>query len=179
MQYTIELQKLHAALTDLPMCRENMPYYQGPRIQPQPPSDNNVESLHIQSLLTDILTSRGNMDAYLTNVPVRFRHMHLTNDMPKTMTRKFLTSKIVSHAFQALYFNWAVYSFSNGHVSSTIQSRNLPFHVSLACDTIETGQALFQEFTPDAKVFSTGNNLLTHIRASGNTSVVHGYLINS
>jgi hypothetical protein len=108
MQYTMELQKLHAALTDLHMRQENMPYYQGPRIQPQPPSDNNAESLHIQSLLTDILTSSGNKDAYLTNVPVRFRHMHLTNNMPKTTTQKFLTSKIVSHAFQAVYFNWAV-----------------------------------------------------------------------
>ncbi len=89
-----------------------------------------------------------------------------------------MNSELASYAFQAMYFR-AVYSFSNGHFSSTVQSRNLPFHVSLACNTMESRHALFQEFMPDAKVFSTGHNLLNHIRASGDTSVVHGYLINS
>jgi hypothetical protein len=120
LQYTMELQKLHAAPTDLPMHRENMPYYQGPRIQPQPLPDNNMESLHIQSILTDIVTSSSNESTYLTNVPVRFGHMHSTNNMPKTMAQEFLTSEFASYAFQAAYFNWAVYLFSNGHYSSTI-----------------------------------------------------------
>jgi hypothetical protein len=44
---------------------------------------------------------------------------------------------------------------------------------------MESRHALFQEFMPNAKVFSTGHNLLNHIRASGEMSVVHGYLINS
>jgi hypothetical protein len=76
-------------------------------------------------------------------------------------------------------FCWAIYSFSNGHFSSTIQSQNLPFHISLACDTFDAGCLLFAEFAPGAKVFSSGNNFLQHVRASGETSVIHGYLINS
>jgi hypothetical protein len=96
LQYTMELRKLHAMPTDLPMRQENMPYYQGPLIQPQPPSDNNTKSLHIQSLLTDILTSSGNESTYLTNVPVRFEHVHLTNDMPKTTTGELLNSEFAS-----------------------------------------------------------------------------------
>ena len=57
-------------------------------------------------------------------------------------------------------FSWAVYSFSNGHFSSTIQSRHLPFHISLACDTSESGRSLFAEFAPSARVFGSGNDLL-------------------
>jgi hypothetical protein len=76
-------------------------------------------------------------------------------------------------------FCWAVYLFSNGHFSSTIQSQNLPFNVSLACDPSEAGRSLFVEFAPNAKVFSSGNDLLQHVRVSGETSVLHGNLINS
>ena len=49
----------------------------------------------------------------------------------------------------------------------------------MACDTSEAGRSLFAEFAPDAKVFSSGNDFLHHIWASGETSVIHGYLINS
>jgi hypothetical protein len=41
------------------------------------------------------------------------------------------------------------------------------------------GRSLFHKFAASAKVFNSGNNLLNHIRASGNISVIHGYLINS
>jgi hypothetical protein len=41
------------------------------------------------------------------------------------------------------------------------------------------GRSLFQEFAASVKVFNSGNDLLNHIRASGDTSVIHGYLINS
>jgi hypothetical protein len=41
------------------------------------------------------------------------------------------------------------------------------------------GCSLFAEFAPNAKVFSSGNDLLQHVRALGETSVLHGYLINS
>jgi len=76
-------------------------------------------------------------------------------------------------------FDWAVYSFSNGHFSSTVQSHSLPFHICLACDRYESGQSLFHEFATIAKIFNSGNDFLQHIRASGDTSVLHGYLINS
>ena len=76
-------------------------------------------------------------------------------------------------------FEWAVYSFSNGHFLSTIESRNLPFTIRLACDSTERGRSLFHEFATSATVFSSGNGLLNHIHASGNQSVISGYLINS
>ncbi len=59
-----------------------------------------------------------------------------------------------------MYFYWAVYLFSNGLFSWTIQSQNLPFHINLACETSNAGHSLFSEFAPAAKIFSSGNDLL-------------------
>ena len=55
----------------------------------------------------------------------------------------------------------------------------MPFTICLACDTTEAGRSLFNEFAPNANVFSSGNDLLNHIRASGEQSIISGYLINS
>jgi hypothetical protein len=78
-----------------------------------------------------------------------------------------------------MQFNWAIYSVSNGHFLSSIKSHGLPFTICLACNTTKAGCSLFHEFSPDAKVFSSGNNLLNHICASGEKFVIKGYLINS
>ena len=90
-----------------------------------------------------------------------------------------LNHKIPTNAHQLLHFNWAVYSFGGGHFVSTVSSRNLPFQITLACDQYECGCALFPEFTTCPDILSSGNNLLHHIRASGDTSQIHGYLIHS
>ena len=78
-----------------------------------------------------------------------------------------------------MHYDWAVYSFSNGHFSSLIEFHGLLFTIRLACDTSEAGRSLLNEFAPQAIVFSSGNDLLNHIRASGHQSVISGYLINS
>jgi hypothetical protein len=67
----------------------------------------------------------------------------------------------------------------NGHFLSTIESHGLPFTICLACDTTEARRSLFTEFAQNATVFSSGNGLLNHIRASGEQSTISGYLINS
>jgi hypothetical protein len=72
-----------------------------------------------------------------------------------------------------------VYSFHEGHFVSTIQSWNLPFQVRLACDPHESSQSLFQAFTSCRHIFCSATDLLNHIHASGDTSVIHGYLIHS
>ena len=82
-------------------------------------------------------------------------------------------------AHRVLFFNWAIYSFGGGHFASSIQSRGLPFRVVLACDQYESGRALFHEFTACPNVFANGKDLLHHIRASGDSSQIHGYLIHS
>ncbi len=70
-------------------------------------------------------------------------------------------------------------SFHGGHFASTIQSLNLPFQVWLACDPHEFGRSLFQEFTSCHHIFSSATDLLNHICTSGDTSVIHCYLIHS
>jgi hypothetical protein len=94
-----------------------------------------------------------------------------------TPSRTLLNLELALYARQAMRYDWAVYSFSNGHFSSSIESHGLPFTIRLACDTTEAGRSLFNEFAPDANVFSSGNNLLNHIRASGEQSIISGYLI--
>ena len=51
--------------------------------------------------------------------------------------------------------------------------------MALACDTYEFGCALFKEFSHCPHVFNSGNDLLHHIRSSGDSSQIHGYLIHS
>jgi hypothetical protein len=179
LDYTSKLQKSHPAPMDLPMHPENMPYYRGPRVQLVTKTSEAANALHIQSLLTDIIVSSCTGQAFLSNIPVRFGHAALPTCRSATRPRALLNLEFASYAFQVMSFCWAIYSFSNGHSSSTIQSQHLPFHISLACDTSKAGCLLFAEFTPSAKVFSSGNDLLQHVRVSGETSVIHGYLINS
>jgi len=179
LRFVRDLRKSHPAPTDLPMRSENMPYYRGPRIKLVTTVDDTADAHHIQSLLTDIVMSTSTAGMALMNVPVRFGHNAPALKTTTTRPRALFNSEFASYAFHAMYFSWAVYSFSNGHFSSTIQSQHLPFHISMACDTSEAGRSLIAEFAPDVKVFSSGNDFLHHIRASGETSVIHGYLINS
>jgi hypothetical protein len=179
LDYTAKLWKSHPAPTDIPMHPENIPYYCGPQVQPVTKTSNAANALHIQSFLTDIIILSCTGQAFLSNVPVLFGHVSLPSCQTITQLCALLNLEFASYAFQAMSFCWAVYLFSNGHFSSMIQSQNLPFHISLACDPSEAGHSLFTEFAPDAKVFSSGNDLFQHIRASRETSVIHGYLINS
>jgi hypothetical protein len=123
--------------------------------------------------------SRSTASTVLVNVPVCFGHAATSLSTSTMRTRALLNSEFARYAFHAMYFCWAVNSFSNGHFSLTIQSQNLPFHISLACNTSEAGRSLFAEFAPSTRIFSSGNDLLHHIWASDETSIIHSYLINS
>ncbi len=88
-------------------------------------------------------------------------------------------NKFPCYAQQVLQFSWAMYSFHRGHFTSTIQSQNFTSQVWLACDPYESGRSLFQQFTSCHHIFSSATDLLNYICASGNTLVIHGYLIHS
>ncbi len=134
LQYTMELRKSHAAPTDLRMRPANMLYYRSPRVQPVTKISVAADALHIQSLLTDIVIFSCTGNTLLSNVPICFGHAVPLSYRSMAPQHTLLNLEFASYAFQAMYFCWAVYSFSNGHFSSTIQS-HLPFHISLACDT--------------------------------------------
>jgi hypothetical protein len=158
--------------TDLPMRPENMPYYRRPRIQEPTKSAVPADALHIQSLITEIVSSFGCGHTHLSNVPIQFGEFNSAHSPPRQAAQTLLNS-------EAQQFDWAISSFSNGHFLSSVQSHNLPFHICLACNPYESGRSLFQEFAASAKVFNSGNDLINHIRVSGDTSVIHNYLINS
>jgi hypothetical protein len=125
--------------------------------------------------------SDGRGHTHLSNVPVRFGDLSssTTNTSRSASALTLLNNEFARFARETMNFDWAVYSFSNGHFTSTIESRNQPFTIRPACNSTEQGRSLFHEFADSATVFSSGNNLLNHIRALGDQSVISGYLINS
>ncbi len=170
----------------LPMKSENMPYYRGPQIM-SPMMDAPSSKLlddgdgaakmadhsHCQSLFTATGDPHCHGLCHLANALVHFRDFDKVTPMD---AHKPSNHKIPGYAIRVLWFSWAVYSFGGGHFISTIFSCNLPFNVTLACDNYEYGRALFREFMPCPHLFSSRNEMLHHIRASGNTSQVQGYL---
>jgi len=111
------LARRHSSLppTDLPMRPENMPYYRGPQIQEPTNSAVPADALHIQSLITEIVSSFGCGHTHLSNVPIQFGEFNSAHPPPRQAARTLLNSEFASHARQAQQFNWAVYLFSNGH----------------------------------------------------------------
>ena len=177
-QFTHQLKESHPPPVGIPMHPENMPYYRSPRIQ-QPTTDSDaVDNLHAGNLLTELITSNGCGPTHFSNIPVRFGFTE-SSAHATSPTRVLLNSEFARYACEATQFNWAVFAFSNGHFLSSIDSHQLPFTTSLACDTTEQGRSLFHKFATNATVFSSGNDFLHHIRASNEQAIVNGYLINS
>ncbi len=174
----LELNKsfrsLNPAPSSLPMLPENMPYFRGPRIT-STPADSS-DDLHCQAIISTLLVDNCHGLCHLSNTPIHFGEFERV--FPSS-ARSTNNDDIPCYAQQVLQFNWAVYSFNGGHFALTTKSQNLPFHIKLACDPYESGRSLFQEFTSCKQIFSSATDLLNHIRASGDTSVIHGYLIHS
>ncbi len=160
------------------MRPKNMLYYRGPHFHKPTPEGTAADTTHVQGLLTDITTSTGWGHTHLSNVPICFEELEPAV-LAATPSQTLLNLVLARYARQAMQFDWAVYSFLNVHFSSSIKLRGSPFTICLACNTTKAGRSLFHEFAADAKVFSSGNDLLNHICASGGQSVINRYLINS
>jgi hypothetical protein len=170
------LRSTNPAPSSLPMLPENMPYYRSPRTMPiQLPPDSSNDA-HCQAIISTLLVDNCHSLCHLSNTSIHFGEFE---KVIPSLAHSANNDKIPCYAQQVLQFNWAVYSFHGGHFASTIKSHNLPFHVKLACDPYESGRSLFQEFTSCKQIFNSATKLLNHIRASGDTSVIHGYLIHS
>jgi hypothetical protein len=166
------------APVDLPMRPENMPYYRGPHLIFPPTDTPNTpevaKATYCPTLISTIaLTFSTGMD-HLSNVPVHFGKFKMVTPLSAHLSTN---DEFPCLAQQILFFNWAVYSFGGGHFVSTIQSQNLPFRIALACDQVESGRALFHEFTSCPHVFGNRKELLNHILALGDSPLIHGYSI--
>jgi hypothetical protein len=181
------LREHFPAPTPLPIKPENMPYYRGPRVTTTADCSNSgvpstaptadaAHQSHCQFVMDEMIHQNCHGLSHLSNLLVRFG----TFDRVTPMTSHASSNQeIPTYAHRILQFNWAVYSLGGGHFVLTVSSRNLLFLVTLACDQYECGHTLFRKFTSCPDIFGSGNDLLHHIWASGNTSQIHGYLIHS
>ena len=183
IQRAQSLRSANAPVSELPMRAENMPYYRGPRLpannaQPSAPSSAAPSSdAAVTVTLAAIHTHNSGGLTHLANWPV---HFGSSPTVHPDSTRALYNADIPAAARQLAGFDWAIYGFNSGHFISTIRSRNLPFSIVLACDPYEPNRALFREFAPSCKtVLSGANALLDHVRGSGVTSALHGYIIHS
>jgi hypothetical protein len=151
-----------------------MPYYCGPRVIPSTDTADTTNAALCQAIVSTVMIDNCHGLCHLSNVPVRFGDfgkVTLPNAQP------LHNDEFPCYDRQVLQFSWAMYSFQGGYFASTIQSCNLPFQINSECDPYESGGSLFQEFTSCRQIFSSATNMLNHIRASGDTSVIHDYLI--
>ena len=182
-----ELKRQYPTASGMPMQPENMPYYRPPRVtlSLDEPAVNfaSVETPALdreaQDVFTAIVVDHSHGLCHLSNCPIRFGNFAEPIDEchhPKVL----YNADIPAAARRLLQFDWAVYGFNSGHFVSTIRSRNLPFNIVLASDPYAASRALFKEFAPDCDTILNGAaELLDHIRGSGRSSVIHGYLIHS
>jgi hypothetical protein len=116
--------------TSFHMKPENMPYYCGLRVIPASQNDQAPEDAHYQSIVSTIFVDNSHGLCHLSNIPVQFRDF---GKAPLPDSRPLLNNELPCYAQQVLHFSWAVYhSSQGGHFASTIQSRNLPFCISIA-----------------------------------------------
>ena len=147
-----------------------MPYYRGPRLPKSMPDT--------VSRVATTLAPTNTGSQHLANWPISFGFSAVPSglDLP---VKSFYNSDLSTTAGLLSHFDWAVYGFNSGHFVHTIHDRGLPFRIVLAADPFSNGRALFQELTTCPTILSGASALLDHIRGSGLTSKLTGYLIHS
>ena len=170
-----------------------MPYFCGPHLPhilstepdnsspttatlPIKDSDNNANPASEPTLLAFVKTG----SQHLANWPVAFgsdQHPCL----PQRWDKQCLYNSDFTLAAKSItHFDWAVYGFNSGHFISSIRSLGLPFNITLSADPFVNGRSLFMEFsTKPSPILSGASALLHHVRSSGITSILLGYLIHS
>ena len=171
--------------TTLPMQPINMPGYRGPRRSSSPAAPaallqpDDVDGT-AQSIFTSIFLDDANGHSALSHVPVVFGTFAPEVDLAAVYRSSPLYhSELVLTARTILEFQWAVYSFNSGHFMTNIRRHCLPFRVTLAADTTLSGRSCFKEFTNCQRILTGAKEMLDHVRSSGDTSPIDGYLIHS
>ena len=163
--------------TSLPPSPENMPYFRGPCLPTEAATPTSSHHLVHTSIAFNSAHTIGFQ--HLSNHAVRFG----TYSEPQTghvhSTQPLYNSDVTIAASIPSKFDWAVYGFNDGYFSSTVTELGMPFCVILACEPYANGPALFKEVCSCPTILSGTPALLNHIRASGITSPMTGYLIHS
>ncbi len=188
------LRKKHPLPTELPMLPENQPYYWPPRNPVQLKDPPAAAILQPQ----DIFLAHHNADKiipilgggcpnilntgmqYLSNWPVSFGNFPSGSTATPSSVCSLYNSDLTVATWSLSRFDWVVYGFNSGHSISSIRSLGLPFAIVLASDDYVHGCSLFTELsTCTGPILGGCRALLDHVKASGITSKLSGYLIHS
>lgn len=173
-------------ISSLPMCKENMPGYRKPQksstysipiiSDSAAPLDASAQAV-LASIFIDDSNGRGEM---LSHVPVLFGSFESTINLTAVhRSSPLYNNELIAAARYIIEFQWAIYSFNSGHFLTAIQRESLPFCVTLAVDPLLEGCSCCKDFAKCQRVLSPTSKLLNHIRSSGDTSPLNGYLIHS
>ncbi len=162
--------------TDMPIAPEFQPYFRGLRIN-SPKSQPPLQGLAMHANVATVTATAS--PQHLQNWPVSFGRSPQSLDAGDVAPCCLYNSKLTQAASMIAHFDWAIYGFNSGHFLLTIKEHGYPFHVVLACKPFVNGRALFWELTSCSPIYSSAASLLGHVRASGTTSKLTGYLIHS
>jgi hypothetical protein len=176
--------------TALPPLPENMPNFHGPRLLKAVANAPNLiseEPLVVPPTVLPLDSCQpAGPDAapavgfqHCSNYAVQFGWCAVPRGQDATRAKVLYNSHITAATSILSKFDWAVYGFNNGHFHSTFSKRGMPFDVVLACNPYANGRALFTKICACPTILSSAPALLDHIRSSGNTAPLTGYLIHS
>jgi hypothetical protein len=165
----------------MPPAPENMPYFRGLRLPPSSSDTAPVATISASDLPFVTQTDYGQPLIglqHLSNYPVHFG----LSPQPSSIQPSLMPLYHLDVTWAAsilLHFDWAVYEFNSGHFVSNIQKHGLPFCITLDCDPFASGRALFKDMCERPMILSSAPALLDHVRGSGITAPLAGYLIHS
>jgi hypothetical protein len=177
------IQQVHAfrrrspAPTMMPIPPEHQPYFRGPRVNvptAEPPQPI-AASVSYQSAHSDVITCGSQ---HLANWLVIIGSLAIPTP-PSHDSKCLYNSDITRAAGMLARFTWAVYGFNSGHFLTPINDGGIPFAIVVASDPYVSGRKLFRELTDCPTVLDSASALLDHVRASGITSPLTGYVIHS
>ena len=177
------LDKIHALkqanppVKELPIKRCNMPGYRKKR-KVSLDEDEDTVSVTLSTVIHS--QSSNGHENHLSNVPICFGCFEAGIDLTQVYKATPLNnSELVLAARHIFHFQWAVYSFNSGHFVVSIQQHSLPFRVVLGAGAFAEGRTLFKEFTDCTMILPGARELYDHVRNSGDTSKIDGYLLHS
>jgi hypothetical protein len=116
---------------------------------------------------------------HLLNWPITFGITTPADAICNDATCCLYNLDITLAASMLALFNLAIYSFNSGHFLSTIHERSLPFKAVLSCDPFVYDHALFHKLSECKLILTSAPATLDHIRGSGITLKMAGYIIHS
>ena len=175
------IQQVHAfrrrspAPTMMPIPPEHQPYFRGPRVNTPTPPDRPLPCTAPVPAPAAYSPTFANRSQHLANWPVVISLSAILP--PSSCASKCLYNSDITRTTGMLArFTWAIYGFNSGQFLTSINDGGLPFKIVLACDPYVNGRALFRELTDCPTVIDGASALLDHIRASGITSPLSGYM---